>query len=176
LRTEWQPATGNGREFTVAGCRLPLTEGETMHGVWSEYPMEIVWEGGKRYRGGQPGGPTLVVDGDRQAGPSPVEALIIALGSCSAIDIVEILEKRRTPAERLTVTVDFARAESPPRRVTAARVRFVVATASEPSHVQRAADLSFAKYCSVSTSLAPDTELTWEVQVEPVGVGAGSAG
>ena len=71
-----------------------------MNGIWSEYPIEVVWEGGKRYRGGKPGGPTLVVDGDREAGPSPVEALIVALGSCSAIDIVEILEKRRTPAER----------------------------------------------------------------------------
>ena len=147
-----------------------------MDGTWSEYPMQIVWEGGKRYRGGQPGGATLVVDGDRQAGPSPVEALVIALGSCSAIDIVEILEKRRTPAERLEVKVEFARAASPPRRITAARVTFVVATASEPSHVQRAADLSFEKYCSVSNTLAPDTELTWEVQVEPVGVGAASAG
>jgi putative redox protein len=143
-----------------------------MDGIWSEYPMEIVWEGGKRYRGGQPGGATLLVDGERKAGPSPVEALIIALGSCSAIDIVEILEKRRTPVERLAVRVEFARAPTPPRRVTAARVRFLVATASDLSHVQRAANLSFEKYCSVSTSLAPDTELTWEVQVEPVGVGA----
>jgi putative redox protein len=147
-----------------------------MQGVWSEDPMEIVWEGGKRYRGGRPGGPTLVVDGARQAGPSPVEALIIALGSCSAIDIVEILEKRRTPVERLEVRVDFARAESPPRRVTAARVRFTVATASDISHVQRAADLSFEKYCSVSTSLAPELDLTWEVQVEPLAAAVGSGG
>src|SRR5688572_28745285 len=141
-----------------------------MNGIWSEYPIEVVWEGGKRYRGGKPGGPTLVVDGDREAGPSPVEALIVALGSCSAIDIVEILEKRRTPAERLEVRVEFARAESPPRRVTAAKLSFVVATASDLSHVQRAADLSFEKYCSVSTSLAPDLALSWEVRVEPVGV------
>ena len=147
-----------------------------MQGTWSEYPIEVIWEGGKRYRGGKPGGPTLLVDGDREAAPSPVEALIVALGSCSAIDIVEILEKRRTPAERLEVRVDFARADSPPRRVTAAKLRFVVATASEPSHVERAAALSFEKYCSVATSLAPDTELTWEVQVEPVGVRAGAGG
>ena len=145
-----------------------------MQGTWSEYPIEVVWEGGRRYRGGKPGGPTLVVDGDREAGPSPVEALIVALGSCSAIDIVEILEKRRTPAERLEVRVDFARADNPPRRVTAAKLRFVVATSSELPHVQRAAELSMHKYCSVATSLAPDTELTWEVQVEPVGVGAGA--
>ena len=147
-----------------------------MNGIWSEYPIEVVWEGGKRYRGGKPGGPSLVVDGEREAGPSPVEALVVALGSCSAIDIVEILEKRRTPAERLEVRVDFARAENPPRRIVAAKLRFVVATASDPAHVQRAADLSFQKYCSVSTSLAPDLELTWEVQVEPVGVAAGAGG
>ena len=147
-----------------------------MQGIWSEYPIEVVWEGGKRYRGGKPGGPSLVVDGDREAAPSPVEALIVALGSCSAIDIVEILEKRRTPAERLAVTVEFARAGSPPRRVTAAKVRFVVATASDLSHVRRAADLSFEKYCSVSTSLAPDLELSWEVQVEPVTAAAGAGG
>ncbi|MBW3628455.1 MAG: OsmC family protein [Gemmatimonadetes bacterium] len=147
-----------------------------MEGVWSEYPMEVVWEGGKRFRAGQPGGPTLVVDGERQAGPSPVEALVIALGSCSAIDIVDILEKRRTPVERLEVRVEFARAASPPRRITAARVHFRVTTASELSHVQRAADLSFEKYCSVSTSLAPDTELTWEVEVEPSGVGVETSG
>ena len=147
-----------------------------MSGMWSEYPIEVVWEGGKRYRGGKPGGPTLVVDGDRQAGPSPVEALIVALGSCSAIDIVEILEKRRTPAERLEVRVDFARAENPPRRITAAKLRFVVATASERAHVERAAELSFHKYCSVATSLSPDTQLSWEVQVEPVAASAGTGG
>ena len=147
-----------------------------MDGRWSEYPMEIVWEGGKRYRGGRPGGPTLVVDGDREAGPSPVEALMVALGSCSAIDIVEILEKRRTPAERLEVRVDFARAENPPRRITAAKLVFTIATASERPHVERAAELSFHKYCSVATSLAPDTELSWVVEVEPVGAGAGAGG
>jgi putative redox protein len=143
-----------------------------MKGIWSDYPIDIVWEGGKRYRGGKPGGPTLVVDGEREVAPSPVETLLVALGSCSAIDIVEILEKRRTPVERLEVRVEFARAETPPRRLTAARVRFTVATRSEAHHVQRAADLSFQKYCSVATSLAPDTELTWEVQVEPVDAAA----
>src|SRR5687767_13198177 len=142
---------------------------------WSDYPIEVTWEGGKRYRGGKPGGPALVVDGDREIAPSPVEALLVALGSCSAIDIVEILEKRRTPAQRLSVTVEFARADNPPRRIVAARLLFRVATASELHHVQRAAELSFEKYCSVSTSLAPDTELSWSVEVEPIAeeVGAG---
>jgi putative redox protein len=141
-----------------------------MDGVWSEYPIEVIWEGGKRFRGGKPGGPALVVDGDRQVGPSPVEAMVVALGSCSAIDIVEILEKRRTPVRRMEVHVEFARASTPPRRLTAAKVHFRLVADTEPVHAERAAELSFSKYCSVATSLAPDVDLTWTVEVE------GSAG
>lgn len=135
-------------------------------GIWSDSPIEVVWEGGKRYRGGRPGGPTHVVDGDREVAPSPVEGMLVALGACSAIDVVEILEKRRTPATALTVRVDYARAPSPPRRLTAARLVYRVATASERHHVERAVQLSFEKYCSVATSLAPDTELEWALELE----------
>ena len=132
---------------------------------WSEYPIEVVWEGGKRYRGGKPGGPTHLVDGERQVAPSPVEGMLVALGACSSIDVVEILEKRRTPPTSLSVRVDFARAPTPPRRLTAARLVFRVATASERPHVERAIQLSFEKYCSVATSLAPDTVLEWSLEL-----------
>ncbi|MQA91650.1 MAG: hypothetical protein GEU90_15735 [Gemmatimonas sp.] len=134
-------------------------------GVVSPHPIVVVWEGGKRYRGGLPGGPTLLVDGDRVVGPSPVDGLIVALGSCSAIDLVEILEKRRTPATSLEVQVEFSRALTPPRRLTEAHLRFTVATASELHHVERAVQLSFEKYCSVATSLAPDVQLSWSVEI-----------
>lgn len=137
-----------------------------MDAVWSEEPIRVVWEGGRRYRGGRADGPSLVVDGGREVAPSPVEALVIALGSCSAIDIVDILEKRRTPVRRVEITIDFTRAEKPPRRLTAARVVYRIATDSELGHVQRAAALSFEKYCSVSTSLAPDIDLSWDVELD----------
>jgi putative redox protein len=138
-----------------------------LEGVRSAYPIEVVWDGGKRYRGGPPGVPTLMVDGDREAAPSPVEAVLVALGGCSAIDVVEILEKRRSPATRLSVHIEFSRAPSPPRRLTEVRAHFTVATSSDRHHVERAVALSFEKYCSVATSLAPDTELTWSLDVVP---------
>jgi putative redox protein len=138
-------------------------------GVSSQYPIEVLWEGEKRYRGGPEGGPTLVLDGDRDLAPSPVDSLLVALASCSAIDVVEILEKRRTPPTALRVRVEFSRAAEPPRRLTDVHVRFRVATVSERAHVERAVELSFQKYCSVSSSLAPDTRLTWEVELEGPG-------
>lgn len=128
--------------------------------------IEVVWEGGRRYRGGPTGGPTLLVDGERQEAPSPVDTLLIALASCSAIDVVEILEKRRTPPSALRVEVEFERAPTPPRRLLDVRLRYRVATASERQHVERAVQLSFDKYCSVATSLAPDTRISWTVELE----------
>ncbi|HEX9939462.1 MAG TPA: OsmC family protein [Longimicrobium sp.] len=136
-------------------------------GVPVEYPIEVVWEGDRRYRGGPGGGPTLVVDGNREVAPSPVDTLIIAMASCSAIDVVDYLEKRRTPASSLSVSVRFSRAPSPPRRVTDAHLTFRVATDSPRDHVERAVQLSFEKYCSVSNSLAADTRLEWSVEMEP---------
>jgi putative redox protein len=139
-----------------------------LEGVQSDHPVVVVWEGGKRYRGGVPGGESIVLDGDRAAGPSPVDSLLVALASCSAIDVVEILEKRRTPASSLRVHLEFSRAPSPPRRLTEVRAHFAVATASEANHVERAIELSFHKYCSVASSLAPDTQLSWSLQIEPL--------
>jgi putative redox protein len=136
-------------------------------GVPVEYPIEVFWEGGMRYRGGPAGGPSLVVDGERLAAPSPVDTLVVSIASCSAIDVVDYLEKRRTPASSLRVSVRFSRAANPPRRLTDAHLTFRVATAGERDHVERAVQLSFDKYCSVINSLAPDTRLEWSVELEP---------
>lgn len=141
-------------------------------GVASPYPVEVVWEGGTRYRGGPRGGPTILVDGERQAGPSPVDSLVVAIASCSAVDVVEVLTKRRTPPASLRVRVEFARAPEPPRRLTDVRLVYAVAADSDRSHVERAIQLSFDRYCSVIHSLAPDTRLEWELEMVPAPPGA----
>lgn len=134
---------------------------------WSTYPIDVNWEGGKRFRGGAAGGPSLVLDGDREEAPGPVDSLVIAAASCAGIDIVDFLEKRRTPATSIDVNIEFARAAEPPRRLTDLRFSFRVATDSAPSHVERSVQLSMEKYCSVVNTFRPDVEISWEVEVEP---------
>ena len=138
-------------------------------GVPSEYPIEVTWEGGMRYRGGPAGGVTLQVDGSRETAPSPVDALLVAIASCSAIDVVDYLEKRRTPPTACSVSVRFSRAPTPPRRLTDVHLAFRVASDSAREHVERAVQLSFDKYCSVAGSLAPDTRLSWDVELAGAG-------
>lgn len=129
----------------------------------NEYEVQVEWQGGERFRGGPPDAPPLLLDASKQEAPGPVAAVVVALASCAGVDVAEILEKRRTPAESIRISARYTRAPTPPRRLREIHLRFAVATASEPHHVERAIELSFSKYCSVASSLAPDVQLSWEV-------------
>ena len=118
------------------------------------------WRGDRRYEISRPGGPSVTIDAAGQAGLGPVDTMLGALAACSAIDVVEYLAKRRTPAERLDVRVDAERNASVPRRVLRARLELILDGAGiEAHHAERAIALSFQTYCSVSASLAPDVIL-----------------
>jgi putative redox protein len=138
-------------------------------GLPAPYTIEVAWEGGMRHRGGRAGGPAMLMDGNAEAAPSPVDAMVVALAACSAIDVIDYLEKRRTPPTSARVSVTFSRAPSPPKRITAAELVFHIAADTAQEHADRAAQLSFEKYCSVASTFAPDTVLTWRVELTPAG-------
>jgi putative redox protein len=119
--------------------------------------VRAVWAGDYRFDTGRPGGPTARIDGGGETGQSPPDALLSALATCSAIDVVDILAKRRTPVERLTVDVEGERREDIPRRFVGLTLTYSVDGAGvEALHAERAVALAFEKYCSVAASLAPD--------------------
>ena len=115
-----------------------------------------VWRGAHRFDAG-PEGRTAPVDADSKTAPGPVETLLNALATCSAVDVLDVLTKRRTPAERLTVNVTATRRTEAPRRVERLDVEFVIDGAGiQAEQAERAIQLSFEKYCTVAASLAPD--------------------
>jgi putative redox protein len=104
---------------------------------------------------------THVIDGNSKIAPSPVETLLGAVGTCAASDVVEILAKQRTPAEKLTVDVMAIRRAEFPRRVETLELTFtIVGKGIERTPAQRAIDLSIQKYCTVQASLAGDIVMT----------------
>ncbi len=109
----------------------------------------------------------VVADGDQPAlGLRPMELLLAALGSCTAYDVVSIMNKKRLPLTRYRVEVEGERAEQHPRRYTRIVVRHV---GSGPGVTERAlrhaAELSHRKFCSVTANLNAEVDL--EVVVEP---------
>jgi putative redox protein len=126
----------------------------------------VHWAGeGLVFDAGAVNGRSIRLDGDGKAGPTPVQGLLLALGACTAADVVEILGKMRVPLKALEIRADADRAAVPPRRYTAIRLTYY-ATGIEDAHrdkLQRAVDLSHEKYCSVLYSLRPDIEISTQV-------------
>lgn len=118
------------------------------------------------FEGAGPGQPAIVVDGDTKVATSPVQLLLLAAATCTASDIVMILQKQRIALEALDITVHGTRREQQPRRFTA--IAFHVSVRGEGADdvkVRRAIELSLEKYCSVVASLAPDIPVSYDVAI-----------
>src|SRR5215510_966046 len=139
----------------------------------SDTKVKLNWESGSRFTGVNAGGLETVIDGDRQSGASPVELLLEALGACSAIDVVSILGKMRTPAAKLEVTLEADRHTPEPRYLTSVRMLFDVwGEGIKPDKLDRAINLSIGKYCSVYHSLRGDMKLQPQFRIHAPGAEA----
>src|SRR3954471_11834622 len=78
--------------------------------------VHVDWESEHRFEAGRPGGPTMRIDSSGKTGQSPVDTLLSALATCTASDVVDILEKRRTPIQSLQIDVVGKRVDTVPRR------------------------------------------------------------
>lgn len=117
---------------------------------------EITWRGDRSFDAG-PAGRTHLIDGAAKAAPGPVETLLNSIAACASLDVVDIIEKRKTPVARLAVRVAAERRPEYPRRVIRLDIEFVIdGDAIESDAAERAIQLSFERYCSVAGSLAPD--------------------
>jgi putative redox protein len=132
----------------------------------AETQVEVVvrWRERLLFEGGAAGRPAVLVDGDSAAAASPVELLLVAAATCSAADIVTILEKQRVALRALEIVVRGTRRAEQPRRYTA--IHFAVTVAGQGADevkARRAVDLSLEKYCSVVASLAPDIRISYDL-------------
>lgn len=99
-------------------------------------------------------------------GVSPMESVLMAVAACSGIDMVSILKKQRQEitnfgAEVLGERIQVDEAK-PFKTIT---VTFRLEGSIDPKKAERAAALSFEKYCSVSKTLEPNVTVNYEVFV-----------
>ncbi|MBK8250508.1 MAG: OsmC family protein [Gemmatimonadetes bacterium] len=143
-----------------------MSEVETIPGIGVAFynAMHIAWNGEHRFDAGRPDGPTIRIDASAKTGPSPVDAVLTALGTCTAVDVVDILEKRRTPAASLTIDVKAARADATPKRLIGVLLTYTITGEGiDRANAERAIELSVTKYCSVRDSLDPNLPVRWQL-------------
>jgi putative redox protein len=132
-------------------------------------PKAVVrFAGDELFIGTTPSGHSVTFDtnSERSVAPSPVEILLVALGSCTGVDVVSILAKKRQVVTNYAVEVSGERRDEYPRSYTSMKVHHILTGVGlSEKAVAQAIELSETKYCSVAATLRPTVEIqsTFEI-------------
>ena len=122
----------------------------------------VRFAGDELFIGTTPSGHSVTFDtnSERSIAPSPVEILLVALGSCTAVDVISILTKKRQRVTNYVVEVTGERRDEYPRKYTSMKLTHILTgTDLSPKAVAQAIELSETKYCSVAATFRPTVEI-----------------
>ncbi len=127
----------------------------------------VKWVEGLNFIGESASGHQVLMDGNSgDKAPSPMEMVLMATGSCSAIDVVSILQKGRNEVTDCEVRLTSERREEALRLFTHINLHFIVTGRDLSDNVVgRAVSLSADKYCSVSLMLGKGVDVTHSFEV-----------
>jgi len=129
----------------------------------------VKWVGEQKFVATSPSGHAMTVDSDRESNkaPGPMELVLLALGACTATDVVIILEKKRQMFESLEVICSGERAAEPPTVWIKLEMLYRLRGQLDDAAVKHAIQLSEDKYCSVAAMLRKTATLSWRYEILP---------
>ena len=142
----------------------------------------VRWKGGSRYVGANDLGLEVPFqgaprEGERREAPSPKDLVLLGLGGCTAIDVVEILNKMRQPLGSLVIDLEAEEPEEHPKVFRQVRLVYrLEGHGLDPERAIRAVTLSQQKYCGVSAMIGRTAAIHYAVEVNGERVYEGTAG
>lgn len=129
----------------------------------------IKWVGEQKFLANSPSGHAVPVDSDRKSNtaPGPMEMVLMALGACTATDMVIILEKKRQRLQSLQVECSGERANEVPEVWVKLEVSFRIRGVVDEKAVKHAVELTKEKYCSVAAMLKKTATISWNFEILP---------
>jgi len=131
----------------------------------------VIWSGEGLYVGIDTNKHSVVIstqDEDNRVGMKPSDLLLVALASCTAVDVVSILRKKRQTLSHLEILADGEQDAEPPWRFRRIHLTYRLRGKNlTPEAVGRAIELSESRYCSVSASLRPQVEIMTSFEIQP---------
>jgi len=112
----------------------------------------------------------MVMDGSKEfggfeAGIKPMEAVLVALGGCTGMDVVSILNKMKVDFDSFEILIDTERAEEHPKVFTKIHLTYRFKGKNLPKEkIEKAVKLSQERYCSVSAMLRKSADVDWKVE------------
>ena len=131
----------------------------------------VKWIGEQKFVATSPSGHLVSFDSDRESNkaPGPMELLLMALGACTATDVVSILEKKRQKLESLEIICSGERAKEPPTVWIKLEILYRLRGRIDDASAKHAIQLSGDKYCSVAAMLKKTAALSWRYEILPAG-------
>jgi putative redox protein len=130
----------------------------------------VIWFGKRQFVGIDSTRHAVVMssqDDENGTGMSPAQLLLVALGGCTAYDVVSILEKKRQHLTGLEITVTGEQETEPPWPYRKIHVHYLVrGRGLQEKAVREAIELSEQKYCSVAATLRGSAEITYDVTIQ----------
>lgn len=127
---------------------------------------QVDWSDKQRFLGQASSGHAIVVDaGSEKTANGPMELVLIGLCSCTAVDVVNILSKKREPFTGVRVHAVAERAEAPPKVFTKIKLVYRVTGKVSKKAVEDAVRLSEEKYCSVAGMLKTTAAITYAIEL-----------
>ncbi|PYT53709.1 MAG: hypothetical protein DMG43_08300 [Acidobacteria bacterium] len=129
----------------------------------------VKWIDEQKFVATSPSGHAVTIDSDRESNqaPGPMELLLMALGACTATDVVIILEKKRQKLQSLEVICSGERAAEPPAVWTKLEIVYRLRGQLDDAAVKHAIQLSEDKYCSVAAMLRKTAPISWRYEITP---------
>jgi putative redox protein len=123
------------------------------------------WKHDNLFEGTSENGNKILFDADsaHTHGPSPMEAVLMALCGCTSVDVASILKKKRQALTGLRVSAVAEQAADAPRVFTKIKLTYAVSGKLSRKAVEDAVTLSKEKYCSVSKMLEKAAAIEYEI-------------
>jgi len=127
------------------------------------------WVTGQQFVGMDENNHAVVLSGENDPnGMRPSQMLLIALSACTAVDVVDILTKKRQPPSSLEIVTTGEHDPEPPWAYRNIKLTFRIGGKGlTEKAVQKAIQLSEQKYCSVAATVRGVAEITTEYEILP---------
>lgn len=130
--------------------------------------INLVRKSGKfNFEAQNSGGFTVDLDAKQEIGGEgkgfrPMEMLLIGLGGCSGIDVVNVLTKQKEPLDDVKISIKATRKDQEmPPIFDVINIHFDLYGTLSMQKVERALAMTFEKYCSVSNILERSATLNY---------------
>lgn len=127
----------------------------------------VQWLGGKKFLGVDSTHHSVILSTPTEGiGMKPSEMLLVALASCTAVDVVEILEKKRVDLKKVEIEVSAEQDPEPPWAFKKIHLKYLLGgDGLDQKSAEQAVRLSEEKYCSVAATVRGVAQISWEIEL-----------